>query len=68
MIYDHLTQSQCDGLGAVRQQAIGRVVLRAHMALLSDRGFTVPRIAAIHACGEDIVRTRAIMSSRGSPG
>jgi transposase len=26
------------------------------MVLLSDRGFTVPQIAAIHDCGEDVVR------------
>src|SRR5262249_48966211 len=37
-------------------QAIGRVALRAQMGLLSDRGFTVPQIATIHACGEEGVR------------
>lgn len=57
MIYIHLTENQRDELGAVSRQAIGRVALRAHMVLLSDRGFTVPQIAAIHACGEDVVRT-----------
>jgi transposase len=56
MIYVHLTETQRDELSAVSRQAIGRVALRAHMVLLSDRGFTVSQIAAIHACGEDVVR------------
>jgi len=42
MIYVHLTESQRDELSALSRQAIGRVALRAHMVLLSDRGFTVP--------------------------
>jgi transposase len=57
MVYMHLTEAQRDELNAISRQAIGRVALRAHMVLLSDRGFTVPQIAAIHACGEDVVRT-----------
>jgi transposase len=56
MIYVHLTVDQRDELNVVSRQAIGRVALRAHMVLLSDRGFTVPQIAAIHDCGEDVVR------------
>ena len=56
MIYVHLTESQRDELQVASRQAIGRVALRAHMVLLSDRGFTVPQIAAIHDCGEDVVR------------
>ena len=56
MIYVHLTEDQRDELNFVSRQAIGRVALRAHMVLLSDRGFTVPQIAAIHTCGEDVVR------------
>lgn len=56
MIYVHLTADQRDELNVVSRQAIGRVALRAHMVLLSDRGFTVPQIAAIHDCGEDVVR------------
>src|SRR5215469_7267018 len=56
MIYVHLTQDQRDELDVVSRHAIGRVALRAHMVLLSDRGFTVPQIAAIHDCGEDVVR------------
>jgi hypothetical protein len=42
MVYIHLTEGQREELGAVSRQAIGRVALRAHMVLLSDRGFTVP--------------------------
>lgn len=57
MVYMHLTEGQRDELNAVSRHAIGRVALRAHMVLLSDRGFTVPQIAAIHACGQDVVRT-----------
>jgi len=57
MVYIHLTESQRDELNAVSRQAIGRVALRAHMVLLSDRGFTVPQIATIHACGQDVVLT-----------
>jgi transposase len=56
MVYIHLTKSQRDELNTVSRQAIGRVALRAHMVLLSDRGFTVPQIAAIHDCGQDVVR------------
>ncbi len=56
MIYVHLTENQRDELGVVSRHAIGRVALRAHMVLLSDRGFTVSQIAAIHACGQDVVR------------
>ena len=57
MVYIHLTKSQRDELSAVSRQAIGRVALRAHMVLLCDRGFTVPQIAALHACGQDVVLT-----------
>jgi transposase len=57
MIYVSLTQTQRDELSHLSHQAIGRVALRAHMVLLSDRGFTVPQIALIHACGQDVVRT-----------
>jgi hypothetical protein len=56
MIYISLTQQQREELTRLSHPAIGRVALRAHMALLSDRGFTVPQIAAIHACGQDVVR------------
>src|SRR6476660_4189642 len=38
------------------RRAVGRVALRAQMVLLAARGHSVPQIAAIHACGEDVVR------------
>src|SRR5215472_16879453 len=56
MIYVSLTQTQRDEFTSHSHRAIGRVALRAQMVLLSDRGFTVPQIAAIHACGQDVVR------------
>src|SRR5436853_3691601 len=40
----------------VCRQAVGRVALRAQMVLLAARGYRVPQIASIHACGEDAVR------------
>lgn len=57
MIQVSLTQTQRDALTSLSHQAIGRVALRAQMVLLSGRGFTVPQIAAIHDCGQDVVRT-----------
>jgi transposase len=56
MIYVHLPADQRDELNVVSRQAIGRVARLSHMVLLSDRGFTVPQIAAIHDCGGDVVR------------
>ena len=56
MLYVHLTESQRDELSTVSRQAVGRVAWRAPMVRLSDRGFTVPPIAAIHAGGQDGVR------------
>ena len=56
MIYVSLTHPQREELIHLSHQAIGRVALRAHLVLLSDRGFPVPQIAAIHACGHDVVR------------
>ena len=57
MIRVHVSEAQRQELEAVSRQAIGRVALRAHMVLLSDRGYAVPQIATIHACGRDVVRT-----------
>ena len=57
MLYIHLTNEQRAGLEAVSRQAVGRVALRAQMVLLSDRGHSVPEIAAVHRCGLDVVRT-----------
>ena len=57
MIHLSLTDAQQRELEGVSRQAIGRVALRAHMVLLAGRGYSVPQIATIHACGTDVVRT-----------
>jgi transposase len=57
MIHVRLTEPQRQELERASRQAIGRIALRAHMVLLADRGYTVPQIAQIHACGQDVVRT-----------
>jgi transposase len=57
MLHVHVSDTQRQELEEVSRQAIGRVALRAHMVLLSDRGYSVLQIATIHACGTDVVRT-----------
>src|SRR5947208_13919491 len=57
MIFVRLAAEERQELEAVSRRAVGRVALRAQMVLLSGRGYSVPRIAAIHDCGEDVVRT-----------
>ncbi len=57
MIRVQLTEEQRAKLSQVSRQAVGRVALRAHMVLLSGRGYSVPEIARVHACGVDVVRT-----------
>jgi winged helix-turn helix protein len=56
MLSIHLTDEQRAELEQVSRQAVGRVALRAQLVLLSDRGHRVPQIAAIHGCGQDVVR------------
>jgi transposase len=51
-----LTDAQRQGLERLRRRAVGRVSQRAHMVLLSARGYTVQRIAEVFDCGEDVVR------------
>lgn len=51
-----LTDGQRRELERVRRRAVGRVSQRAHMVLLSARGYTVQQIAEIFALGEDVVR------------
>jgi transposase len=51
-----LTDNQSQELKQVSRQAVGRVALRAQMILLLGRGFSVPQIATVHDCGEDVVR------------
>jgi transposase len=57
MIHVKVSDAQRRELEQVSHQAVGRVALRAHMVLLSARGYSVPQIAAIHDCGCDVVRT-----------
>lgn len=57
MVFLHLTDEQRQELHQVSRHAVGRVALRAQIVLLSDRGYSVPRIAEIHDCGHDVVRT-----------
>lgn len=56
MLFVTLTNDQHRELQQVSRQAVGRIALRAHMVLLSGRGYDVPTIAGIHDCGEDVVR------------
>ena len=51
-----LSDEQRQALEQVRRRAVGRVSQRAHMVLLSARGYTVERIAEIFGVGEDVVR------------
>jgi transposase len=57
MVYVSLTAEQQRELERVSRQAVGRIALRAQMVLLSGRRYSVPQIAQIHACGQDVVRT-----------
>jgi transposase len=57
MLFVSLNEDQRQALQQVSRQAVGRVALRAQMVLLSGRGYDVPAIAAIHDCGEEVVRT-----------
>ena len=56
MVFVKLTAGQRRELGRVSRRAVGRVALRARMVLLSGRGFSVPQIALVHDCGQDVVR------------
>jgi transposase len=56
MLHVQLTEAQRAELEQVSRQAVGRVALRAQLVLLSDRGRSVPQIAALHGCGRDVVR------------
>jgi len=52
-----LAAEQRQVLEHLRRRAVGRVSQRAHMVLLSGRGYTVRQIAEIFALGVDVVRT-----------
>ena len=57
MVHVYLSDGQRRELRRVSRQSVGRVALRALMVLLSDRGYSVPKIAKVHNCGSDVVRT-----------
>jgi len=57
MHYASLIQPQREELTHLSHQAVGRVAVCAQMVLLSNWGFSMPLIAAIYECSEDIVRT-----------
>jgi len=52
-----LSVSEKRSLKQLQRRAVGRVAQRAHMVLLSARGYSVPQIADIFEVGEDTVRT-----------
>jgi len=56
MIRVEITDDQRHELEQVSRQAAGRVALRAHMVLLAGRDYSVPQIAEVHDCGQDVVR------------
>ncbi len=56
MIRMQITDDQRQELAQVSRQAVGRVALRAHMVLLAGREYSVPQIAEVHDCGQDVVR------------
>ncbi len=53
---ESLSPEERQALNRVRRRAVGRVSQRAHMVLLSARGYTVAQIAQIFEVGEDTVR------------
>jgi transposase len=62
-----LSEEQRQVLERVRRRAVGRVSQRAHMVLLSARGYTVEQIAEIFGVGEDVVRNWLHRYERGGP-
>ena len=62
-----LTDEQRRDLERVRRRAVGRVSQRAHMVLLSARGYSVQQIAEIFAAGEDVVREWLHRYQRAGP-
>lgn len=51
-----LSDDERQALERVRRRAVGRVSQRAHMVLLSARGYTVEQLVEIFGVGEDVVR------------
>src|SRR4051794_20561921 len=51
-----LSDEQRQTLERLRRRAVGRISQRAHMVLLSARGYSVPQIADLFEVAEDTVR------------
>lgn len=64
---ESLTDPQRQALERLRRRAVGRVSQRAHMVLLSARGYSVQQLAAIFDVGDDVVRTWLHRYQRGGP-
>jgi transposase len=62
-----LSDEQRQTLEQVRRRAVGRVSQRAHMVLLSARGYTVEQIAEIFGVGADVVRKWLHRYERSGP-
>jgi transposase len=62
-----LSAEQRQELERVRRRAIGRVSQRAHMVLLSARGYSVQQISEIFDLGEDVVRDWLHRYARAGP-
>ena len=62
-----LTDPQRRALERLRRRAVGRVSQRAHMVLLSARGYSVQQLAEIFDVGEDVVRTWLHRYQRAGP-
>ena len=57
MIYVHsLSDEEKRRLKQMTRQQVGRVAERARMILLSDRGYTIQRIAEILECSDKTIR------------
>ena len=54
-------------LERLRRRAVGRVSQRAHMVLLSARGYSVQQLTEIFDVGEDVVRTWLHRYQRAGP-
>jgi transposase len=62
-----LAEPQRQALEQLRRRAVGRVSQRAHMVLLSARGYSVAQLAEIFDVGEDVVRTWLHRYQRAGP-
>ena len=52
------TDTELEELRRMKRQEIGRVSIRAHIILLSSRGYSAPRISDIHDVSGPMVYRR----------